>query len=429
MISKLKLLIVTPYIPYPLSEGGKISQFAVIDYLRRYQEITLAVVAYSSVDCEYAHTLKSLWPDVHIEIIDLVEKKEKPSFLRRKMKRIDYEVRKVFGLQKENAENDIYDEFNNSFLHHTPYTKSRSLIEQLYSIVLKNEFDLVQIELIDFIDLVYALPENIKKVFVHHEIKFSRLRSSLSGRRPSQFENYILRYVKASELVYLNQYDKIFVFSEDDKQKLENESANLHKKIEVTPFPVLDKYFLPLTDKNSSLKKIVFIGGESHAPNKDAVNWYLNEIAPVVQSSNNMPLYVIGNWNEATIQVYKKYDNTYFTGYIDDIISFCEDSIMIVPVRIGSGIRTKILYAMAQGVPVVSTSIGCEGINVKDRESIMIANSPEEFNIAIAELINNKELRNRVTDEAQKIVKSAYSQEAVASLRSKLYSKMLHLLI
>ena len=98
---------------------------------------------------------------------------------------------------------------------------------------------------------------------------------------------------------------------------------------------------------------------------------------------------------------------------------------MIVPVRIGSGIRTKILDAFAFGVPVISTTLGCQGLHVEDGKNILIANSAEEFGAAISKLCNDKTLGARLIKNAHQNIVSHFAQSKVYYQRMELYNRLL----
>ena len=417
----MEILLITPYIPYPHSEGGKISQFAVVDYLRRSHKITMALVATSPEDLENIAILKTLIPNVDIQTIDLVVAQPKATSVLNSVSRLK---KKIMRLLKGGGQGSgTANEFDNSLLNNIPYAKDRGLINALNKVVTSKPFDLVQIDLIEFVDLVYMLPAHVKKVFVHHEIRFGRLESVVPANKQDDFEKYISKFVQRSEVNYLNQYDAVIVFSEDDKRKLETQPG-LANKVFTSPFPVLDKNFVPIKAENKPVDKLVFIGGDGHSPNHEAVKWYIDEIAPLIAKFSNIKLHVIGKWSANTISAIDPNGVAQFAGFVDDIIEYCDNSVMLVPVRTGSGIRTKILYSMAQGVPVISASIGCEGILVKDKESILVANSPLEFAQSVELLLNDHELRYKLAIAAQKVAKDIYSQSAAGGLRSELYQSI-----
>jgi glycosyltransferase involved in cell wall biosynthesis len=103
------------------------------------------------------------------------------------------------------------------------------------------------------------------------------------------------------------------------------------------------------------------------------------------------------------------------TGTVDDIRPHLWTSgISVVPLKIGGGTRLKIFEAMAAGIPVVSTTIGAEGLDVRNGEDIHIADSPEGFAARCLELLNNSAVRCRMADAAMEMVRSRYSWEIVS---------------
>lgn len=415
----MKLLIITT-IPYPLLEGGKISQFAVIDELRKFIDITLIVQINSDVDMLNIEYLNKIWDNVSIEKIDFRVSKRKNYFINRI-------VNKVVKLSDRfNISNDIKEisDFDLPYIIEITGMKSRIFIEKLVDIIYKIHPDIVQIELLSLIDLVNVLPSNIKKVFVHHEIRFGRLESSINMIKNSLiYEKYVIENIKLIESAYLNLYDSIIVFSEVDKKKLEEVTHGV--KIFDSPFPVLRNHFLFPVNTEMKFRKLIFIGGEGHLPNKLAIEWYVKELSQLLAINLDLKLFVIGAWSNETIALYKNIPNLIFEGIVEDLISYCKDSIMLVPVNVGSGIRTKILYAMAQGIPVISSLKGCEGINVKDKFNILIAETPRDYILSINYLINDKDFASNIVKNAYQYVHDFHTQEYVALRRMECYERII----
>ena len=412
----MDLLFITPYIPFPLTEGGKISQFAMIDYLRSNQNITLVLLADEVEKLKDISSLKSLWPNVDIETIATYEKKLPKKSTRRIV--IDRIKSLKAALNKETISLSPQSDFDRSDVINLTYLKSRDFIKQLSSIINKKKYDLAQIDFLDFIDLVNLIPVNTKKIFVHHEIRFARLITGLNSDS-TVYQNYIIDYVKAAEAKMLSLYDGILVFSDDDKKKLED-LPELNGKVFNSPFPILNADFIEIPDTNEVINKITFIGGDTHYPNFDAVQWFTNEIIPVMHSS--LQLHVVGIWNKENMDIIleKSKGKVIFSGFVDDLIMYCKNSIMVVPLRLGSGIRTKILYAMAHGTPIISTSIGCEGLGVTNLNEMVIADSKQEFADAIVSLTQDVILMKNLVKNAQNFAKTRYSQDAAGSVRLEL---------
>ena len=426
----MELLVIALWMPYPLSEGGRISQFAILDQMRKKHRITLVLVSLSKEDDRHIEQLQALWPEITIKVILLYNNEqpviiEKYSITQKLKKRAVRSLLGYLSRKKPQPKKAVpINSFSEGFLN-VNTLKEVAFIEKISKILSEDIYDIIQVDIIEFSDIAYLLPQNIKKVFVHHEIRFARMISGYlnEGKKLDVYQEYLVSYVRSKEIMLLNLYDAIFVFSEEDKKKLEIEMPG--KKIMVAPFPVLESSFREIKDENANIVKLVFVGGENHQPNKDAVEWYINEITHLVSSKCDLKLHIVGHWTEKTIEQYDSVANVIFEGFIPDLVSFCNNSIMIVPIKSGSGIRAKILYAMAQGVPVISTSIGCEGIKLIHGESILIANKPVEFANAIERILRDKNLTLSISRNAQEIIRSNYSQAVVGELRDKLFEELL----
>lgn len=422
----MKLLILTPLIPYPISEGGKIAQYAVIDSIRKHCSVALVVTVYSEEDESNVNVLKQHWQDVDIRAVKLAGPKIKPGikqqvkhFIKNTLSKFSYKKTGVTSQKTGYAT-------ENPHLVNLFFVKNRKFISEVHTIIQEANPDIVQIDFAGYIDVGLAVPAGIKKVFVHHELRLARLISFFeSGEYAMQpYDTYAIELIKKQELLFLKLYDGIFVFSGADKRKLLDEG--LTNNIYVSPFSVLDAFFREITKENTRIDKLVFVGGGNHSPNVDAVEWYADEIAGEINKIRKLPLHIAGKWSEAVISRYKNNPDIVFAGYVEDLVSYCQHSLMLVPVRTGSGIRSKIIYAMAQGVPVISTSMGCEGIAVKHNESILIADTPREFATSFSHVIANNNCILTLLQCAQKIARKQYSQQAVATTRMKYLQEILN---
>ncbi|MBN1899722.1 glycosyltransferase, partial [Candidatus Sumerlaeota bacterium] len=102
------------------------------------------------------------------------------------------------------------------------------------------------------------------------------------------------------------------------------------------------------------------------------------------------------------------------TGYVQDIRPYFERArAFVVPLRTGGGTRLKILEAMAMKAPVVSTSVGCEGLEVENERHILIRDNPKEFAESVVNLIENPALSERLASQAYDLVRTAYNWEGI----------------
>lgn len=412
----MKILIVTRHLPWPLDSGGNTAQFALLEYLRKKHEFTMIVEIFQPESYAAVAELQSKLPEV--KIIPVGKQTLTTNTNDRNL------VKQSLQSSKELAKSLL------NFLKVPAYPFKNLPLEMVKIVsnqVQKESYDLIQVEFTETMSIVNVLPKTVKKVFVNHQIHYKYVERQLETLRgyPTSYKfllNYFLKIVKTQELAFIEQYDAVITFSEGDQKLLLKELPQLHTY--VSPFPII----LPQINQQALGKfqnKLVYLGGEKHYPNKDAVEWFLTEIwSEIYREQPHISVYIIGKWSPQTIAKYASLKNVIFTGFIPSLLEVFTGAIMIVPLRIGSGIRTKILDAMANGLPVVSTTIGCEGLSVTDQENIMIADQKSSFINAIFNLVENFELRERVSKNGLEFVTSTYSQCVAGETRNDLYKSI-----
>jgi glycosyltransferase involved in cell wall biosynthesis len=162
---------------------------------------------------------------------------------------------------------------------------------------------------------------------------------------------------------------------------------------------------------------LLFIGSMDWMPNIDGISWFAREVLPLIR--RRLPkcsVTIAGRRPSASIRSLAEADPLIrVTGTVDDIRPYLWSAkVSIVPIRIGSGTRLKIYEAMAAGAPVVSTTIGAEGLEISSPENIRIADTPEDFANACIELLENRAERDRQADAALRLVREKFSWEVVA---------------
>lgn len=282
------------------------------------------------------------------------------------------------------------------------------------------QIDIVQVEMCGQLSMVLDLPKHVRKIFVHHELRFVREELRLKNLEvPGSFLHEVTIH-KFEEIGLLNMYDDIVVLSDIDKYKLQQEGVT--KPIH-TSFAVVNSEPKAEPQTGEDVHILTFVGPESHDPNMDGVKWFLDNCwNKLLKNDSNYRLRIVGVWSEVTRQrLTQAYDNLEFLGFVDDLADVLQNSIMIVPIRIGSGIRMKILEAGVIGVPVVSTSVGAEGIPLVNGESAFLADDANTFVEDIVKL-QDKELRKLFIHNLNYLINKNYSYAAFVDSRKDFYS-------
>jgi glycosyltransferase involved in cell wall biosynthesis len=155
------------------------------------------------------------------------------------------------------------------------------------------------------------------------------------------------------------------------------------------------------------------------------LEWLLKDIWPrIIKELPAAQLHVIGEWSAEEQSPFARPGVT-FRGFVKELSPVLQGGIMLVPLRIGSGLRVKILTALTLGVPVVTTSIGAEGLLVNDGTDILVADSPEPFAAAAVQLAKNPAQWSAMAQAGRTAVKQNYSPAAVRARRNEIYQSML----
>jgi glycosyltransferase involved in cell wall biosynthesis len=181
---------------------------------------------------------------------------------------------------------------------------------------------------------------------------------------------------------------------------------------------------LPKMESNA----IAFLGKMDYQPNVDAVLWFCQHVLPLL--SRDLTFWVVGAQpSESILALPKKHPNVQVTGFMDDPYSLLgECAAMVAPMQTGAGIQTKILEAMAMGLPVVATSRAAKPITgAKPGRQIWVADSPEEIATAIRSLLADSDCRSAMGSEARSLIAStftwdAYEEAVVGSIREAMHA-------
>jgi hypothetical protein len=433
--NKLSILILARFIPFPLVDGGKICIFNFIDYLRKYHDFTILIPLHDPEDYKGIAALKEMWPDVSVEYSELfkpvenysISIEDKPSLLKRGYWFTKRVVKKMLTkpatTQEHVAQPNEINLFQDIEFTLPFYPFPENYVDKLTGLLNNRKYDIIHVTLTRNLNLINLLPTDSINVFEQIEARYEVLRDYSETKNVSKaYSDYVVKNTETIENFLMSKYDAVFTLTEKDEKHLKKVMPS--QKVYSSPFGVLNKD-IHKPDHSSTPNKIVFSGNEGHYPNVDAIMWYIENIHAKVFELTKLKLYITGKWSDSSIQsVISKYPNVEFAGFVDDYAAFIKNSIVIVPNRIGGGLRTKILYAMGNGVPVVSSSIAKAGIDATHGKEILIADTPLEFIKNIELLVKDKELLQRISNDAFLLINEKYSQTSTSELRNRFYLEL-----
>jgi sugar transferase (PEP-CTERM/EpsH1 system associated) len=177
-------------------------------------------------------------------------------------------------------------------------------------------------------------------------------------------------------------------------------------------------FFRPTGTVRREPHNLVFTGSMDWLPNEDAIQFFLKEIMPRVrQSVPDATLTVVGRDPFPSLVEQSRRDpSIVVTGRVEDVRPYMERAAAyVVPIRVGGGTRLKIYEAMAMELPIVSTTIGAEGLPVKDGAELLIADAPAEFAAAVVRVLTDDSLARSLGMRAAETVRARHGWESVAS--------------
>lgn len=271
----------------------------------------------------------------------------------------------------------------------------------------------------------HRLPEHIPLVGDTHNVEHDAVYRAYQQTTDIFLKAYYyweyLR-VKKEEIKACEPFDVMISTTQADYKKFQ--AVLPDKKIYVIPNGVDNAFFQKQTVQEEP-RTIVFAGLMSYYPNNHGILYFLDEIFPLIlQKVPDTKLYVVGAEPPKKIQR-RASDNIVVTGFVDDVKPyFARGQVFIIPLKIGGGIRGKALEAMAMRRPIVSTTLGCEGINLHHDDSALFADSPQDFADSIIRLFNEPALRARLTEKAFRNVVEGYSWEVNGLALDRVYQSL-----
>jgi len=410
MLNKKKILVISPIFPYPSESGGQVRIYNVIKHLSDNFEVSLlSPIESGSRECvsvmkRFCRNVETIPVKIDRTNFEKFLFLLNPSQLSRNFRRVS------------------------QWIQGTPFQICRfyhpGMERLLEKMIRKDKYDIVQAvycQMAPYLLRAKELDKNVTSSLVDIDLSFICKYREFSAKKGIARVLSFLEYRRMKKYVTTiwPKFDYIIAMSQVDKEKLLTLNSELN--IIVSPNGVDINYFRPLKSRKSKKNRLAFLGGSNHHPNVDAIIYFNNKIFPKVHQYNpDISLTVIGNF--ATHLIPNTNNHIQFTGFLDDFRPVLNDcGILVVPLRIGGGTRLKILEAMALGIPVVSTSIGCEGIEVENNKHIIISDTAQDFADGILNVLKNKQLYQSLVKNGMKLIREKYCWPKIVSQLTDVY--------
>lgn len=396
----MKILILSPTQPIPSTNGSRLRIFNFIKNLSKKNSITLITLNHK--DGSYVKNLE-------IELSKYCQK--------------------VYGVKHFKPKSLALSHW---FLSNKPYrhVKVYNVLfkKTLESELINNRYDVV---LCNFLDMAQYLV-NIKKyckstlfVIDQHNAdelwyeKFAQMESPLL----KVFGRENIKRLRRRQRNDYKVFDLCLSVSEEDAEFTKNSSGSSMKFI-VSPNGVDLDYFFP-RDRQKTGSIILFCGSMDTTMNQDAVHYFCNKVFPEVKIQiPNAQFIIVGRKPPLRIKDLHNNKDIIVTGTVDDVRQFYEKAnVVVAPFKLGGGTKLKIPEAMAMKVPIVSNSIGCQGIKVQNGKHIWIADNDSEFAERVIESLTKRS--DKMVDEAYKLACDLYSWGNIVNDVEKVIRRMI----
>lgn len=390
---RLRILFVCPYLP-SLLHGGGVRIFQMIRHLSEKHEVSLLSFSDNKEEHRYIPQLKEFCKEVRIIArrpylsgMDIL--RSRPS-----------ELAVQFG--------------------------DPELESVLCEMLGDEDYDIVQFE---YIQMACWLPHPHREVAIltEMEVRHAALLRILKIERNYLKKAFLglqwLRWLNA-EISLCRDFDKVVAVTEEDAWALKRFDPRV--EIEVIPTGVDIEYFSPMTVTEEP-NSLIYTGNFRHLPNVDAAMYLANEILPIVaREIPDVKLYLVGAWPTPEVKALARRDRVVVTGWVEDIRSYlARGSVFTVPVRLGVGIRGKILEAWAMGGAVIASPLGCAGLHAQHGRELWMAEGTEAFAEGIVTLLRDPQLRKQMGRMGRRLVETKYSWDMAVSKQIRVYMEAL----
>ena len=393
----MKILMLTPYLPYPLLSGGQIRTYNLLKKLSHKHQITLFALIKSEEEKQYVKELEKYCHKVRV-----FKRSEKPFTLK-----------------------NIFKTIFSSFPFLVIRNQAEGSLEAVRREIAQQDYDLIHAE------TFYMMPHipacKIPIILVEQTIEYLGY-ESYAKKAPFFLRpllNIDVRKIHHWEKHYWQKAKRLIVMSEEDRQFIGKELNK--EKIDVVANGVDTKWFAQKPRSLNSQPTILSVGTFKWLPNIEAVDFLVKEIWPIIkQRVAKAQLLIVGNAPTSKVISYGSNDRQItVAGRVEDIRdAFQSAHVLLAPVFSGKGTRYKILEAMASGTPVVASKIAVEGLNIKDGQDVLTSNKAQELADLTVKVLNDKNLWQTLSANGKKFVSQHYDWELISQELDKIYQEI-----
>jgi sugar transferase (PEP-CTERM/EpsH1 system associated) len=382
----MKILFTANRFPYPPYRGDKLKIFHLAKRLAKKHEVHLVTFLQDKSDLQYLPELQKIFKEIH-----LVPLSKFQSY-----------TNSLFG-----------------FLYKEPfqvrYFHSSKMEAKISELILMHDYDAVHVQHLRMAPY-WAYYNDIPRILdLPDAYSLYWKRRIASSKGLAKIFNTIEQKRVFNYETVLDKYDLSLVCSREDQAYLQTERGV--KNIEVLPNGVDLTTFSSEGHNYAIDKTILFTGNMDYAPNVDAVQYFVQDIFPLIRQQIPDVQFVIAGQRPVKKVLELASESVTVTGFVKNLQEmYAQASIVVAPLRFGAGTQNKVLEAMAMGVPIVSRNIGFNGLNIQSGEGVILALETVVFAQECVDLLKSASKRATIGKAGKEIIRTRYDWDVVAQM-------------
>ena len=392
----MKILMITPYLPYPLVSGGQIRSYNLLKYLAEKHQITLVSFIRKEEEKKYIPQLGDFCKDVKVV---LRRKAWSPvNILLSGFSYFPFLIAIYYSLEAKRIVSELLSEEDFDLIHAETF--------YVMPIIPKTKVPIILVEqTVEF--LVYAH-------FVQ-STRFLPLKILLA---------YDVLKIKFWEKHFWQKAKMVIAMSEADKKVMKKEIPDLD--VDVVPNGVDSDFFSKTSPKKSKIPTVLFVGNFKWLQNREAVEFLVSKIWPKIL--NKIPrtkLWVVGRNPTESVRKLAIKNKVIIDDKVNNIRdAYSKSDVLLAPIFGPGGTRFKILEAMSSGLPVVTTNTGIEGVPAKNGRDVVICDDPQSLAEAAIKLLTSENLSQQLSKNARELVNKNFSWFKISQTLDEVYREV-----
>ncbi|OGS25456.1 MAG: hypothetical protein A2297_06970 [Elusimicrobia bacterium RIFOXYB2_FULL_48_7] len=401
----MNILFLTHSFPYPIDEGIKLMAYNLIKELSARHKVSLLSLIESEAENKHALELKRYCQKVET-VHHVLPRSPKQRLFNTLFQKEPFNILQFYSLD---------------------------FAVKLKQMLNEEKYDLVHFNFMNTTFYRNDIPEDMPCVFCSYDAMSMHFFRNISAEKSAMKKFYLRnqwKKLERYEIAMLPRFNRTVVVSPVDRDWFLDLFKGIQKKpdISIVPIGVDPDYFKPVFMEDD-YPSVIFRGIMGFLPNIDAALYFQKEIFPAI--SREIPetkYYIVGKNPTEEVRAASNSRKVVVTGYVDDIRPYiAKATVNVCPMRVGTGMKYKIIESMALGTPTVATAFSCAGIpELKHGENIMIADTPEEFARSVVMLLKDKNLRLKLSENGRKMVSANYTWKKVAEKFENIYQEIVN---